>query len=105
MGEKRNLDEAYDWEPENGVYFGATSPQAEQALREKYPISWPRLLELKMREMQRLLAEVQALSTETAPRDSYQLQRKVNVLRKIAVEVDNGLLEFSRELMKSEVYA
>lgn len=105
MSKGNNLDEAYDLEPESGVYFGATTLQAERALRKKYPISWPRLLELKVREMQRLLAEVQVLSTEAMPGDSYQLQRKVNALRRIAVEVDDGLLEFSRELARSEAYA
>ena len=105
MSKGKDFDEAYDWEPESGVYFGATTPQAERALRGKYPIAWPQLLELKVREMQRLLNEVQALSAKTAPGDSYQLQRKVNALRKITVEMDDGLLEFSRELMRSEAYA
>jgi len=93
------LEEKYD------VLAGATSPQAERALREKYPISWPRLLELKVREMQRLLGEVQALAIEARRGDAYQLQRKVNALRKIAVEVGDGLLEFSRELMGAEAHA
>jgi len=30
------------------------------------------------------------------------LQRKVNTLRKIAVEVDSGLLEFSWELQRNQ---
>lgn len=102
MSEKEILDEAYDWEPESGVYFGATTPEAERALREKYPISWPRLLERKMQEMQNLLDEVQAMSVERKPANSYQIQRKVNALRKLAVELDGGLLEFSQELLTQE---
>jgi len=105
MSKEKDFDEAYDWEPASGVYFGATSPQAERVLREKYPISWTHLLEFKVREMQRLLGEMQALAAEAAPGDAYQLQRKVNAMRKIAVEVDDGLLEFSRELMESGAYA
>jgi len=101
MSKRKDFDEAYDQEPESGVYFGATSPQAERALREKYPISWPHLLELQVREMQRLLGEVQTLAAEATQGDSYQLQRKVNAMRKIAVDVDGGLLEFSHELMRS----
>jgi hypothetical protein len=101
----QNWKEIGELEEEYDVLVGATSPQAEQALREKYPTSWPRLLELKVREMQRLLGEVQTLVSEATPGDSYQLQRKVNAMRKIAVEVDDGLLEFSRELMRSEAYA
>ncbi|MEA3341341.1 MAG: hypothetical protein U9R15_15360 [Chloroflexota bacterium] len=93
------LEEKYD------VLAGSTSPQAEQALREKYPISWSRLLELKVREMQRLLGEVKVLNVEVAPDNSYQLQRKVNALRKITLEMDDELLVFSRSLAQPEVYA
>ena len=60
------LEEEYD------VLAGATTPEAERALRKKYPISWPRLLELKVREMQRLLEEVQVLTVEAAPGDTYE---------------------------------
>jgi hypothetical protein len=101
MGEQGEIDEAFDWEPESGVYCGATTLEAERALREKYPISWPHLLEFQVREMQRLLGEVQALTAEATQGDSYQLQRKVNAMRKIVVDVDGGLLEFSHELMRS----
>ena len=104
MSKSKDFDEAYDLEPESGVYFGAASPQAERTLREKYPISWPHLLELKVREMQRLLGEVKVLNVEAAPDDSYQLQRKVNALRKITIEMDDGLLMFSHELAQSEVH-
>jgi len=105
MSEKERIDKTYDWEPESGVYFGAATPEAERVLREKYSISWPRLLELKVREMQRLLGEVKTLNVETAPDDSYQLQRKVNALRKITIEMDDELLVFSRSLTQPEVYA
>ena len=49
--------------------------------------------------------KVKIVAIATGPGDSYQLQRKVNTMRKIAVEMDDGLLEFSRQLMKSEAYA
>ncbi len=105
MSEQERTDKTYDWEPESGVYFGAATPEAERALREKYPISWSRLLELKVREMQRLLGEVEMLNVEVAHADSYQLQRKVNALRKITLEMDDELLVFSRSLAQPEVYA
>lgn len=98
----QNWEEIGELEEEYDVLAGATTPEAERALREKYPISWPRLLELKMREMQRLLGEVEALNAGEEPADSYHIQRKVNALRKLAVEVNGGLLEFSQELLTKE---
>ena len=74
MSQPRVVDEAYDREPEDGVYFGATSHQAELMLRDKYPVSWPRLLEIKVREMQRLLNEVQSLTSEVETDNSYLLK-------------------------------
>ncbi|RLC95541.1 MAG: hypothetical protein DRI77_09905 [Chloroflexi bacterium] len=93
------LEEKYD------VLAGATTLQAEQTLRGKYPISWLRLLELKVQEMQQLLGEAKTLSAQAAPDNLYQLQLKVNALRKITIEMDDGLLVFSRELMQPEAHA
>ncbi len=98
----RNWEEIGELEEEYDALAGATTPEAERTLREKYPVSWPRLLELKMQEMQKLLGEVQAMSVEEKPADMYQIQRKINTLRKLAVEVDDGLLEFSQELLTKE---
>ena len=57
-------------------------------------------MELKLREMQRLLTDVPDRVAETPPTDAYRLQRRVNALRRIAVEVDDSLLELSQELLK-----
>ena len=100
MSEPINWDTVRDLEPESGVYFGATTLQAERELRARYPISWRRLVELKLREMQRLLTDVPDRVAETPPTDAYRLQRRVNALRRIAVEVDDSLLELSQELLK-----
>ena len=100
-----NWEEIGELERKYNVLAGATTPQAEQALREKYPIHWLHLLELKVQEMQQLLGEAKTLSAQVTPDNSYQLQHKVNALRKITIEMDDGLLVFSRELMQPEAHA
>jgi hypothetical protein len=98
------FDELYDLEPESGVYFGASGPEARRILLEKYPLSLSKLLELKVEAIRDLLREVEeaeaSLAEDHSPRHSYQLQRKVQTLRKALLEFDADLLDFSQQLLE-----
>jgi len=91
------LDELADLEPANGVYCGSTSPEAERALFEKYPLPWSALLTAKADLLRQLVDEVteaqKAFSDDSSLQNSLQLQKKMQVMRRLILSLDSDLLD------------
>jgi hypothetical protein len=84
------LEEKYD------VLAGSTSPEAERALFEKYPLPWSAPLTAKADRLRQLVDEVtqaqKALSDDVSLQKSLQLQKKMQAMRWLILALDSDLL-------------
>lgn len=100
------LDELADLEPASGVYYGSTSPEADRALFEKYPLPWSAPLTAKADRLRQLVDEVtqaqKALSDDASLQKSLQLQKKMQAMRWLILALDSDLLDLYASVVRQQ---